>query len=152
MSHPRPDDMLRSIFQLQTELNDHIFDVQDIRADGVRINMEAISEAAKSGKDMVNDLPNQWLVRYSKAMAAELEELDRDLRWKWWSKDKIDLQNIRVELVDILHFLVSAMLAAGLTADDVHRLYVKKQTTNVARQDSGYSIETKDESDNREIT
>ena len=39
-----------------------------------------------------------------KAMKEELCELDDELLWKWWSKDKIDMQNIRVELIDILHF------------------------------------------------
>ena len=64
-----------------------------------------IAEAASRGQLMANDLPNQWLLRYAKAMKEELRELHSDLRWKWWSKDAIDLQNIRVELVDLLHFL-----------------------------------------------
>jgi hypothetical protein len=39
-------------------------------------------------------LPNQWLQRYAKAMEEELVELKAELRWKWWSKDGIDLQNM----------------------------------------------------------
>ncbi len=85
-------------------------------------------------------------------MDDELRELKDSLLWKWWSKDAIDLQNVRVELVDILHFLVSAMLAAGLTADDVYRIYQKKCEVNVARQDTSYSKATKTESDNRSVT
>ena len=71
--------------------------------------------------------------------------------WKWWSKDEIDLQNIRVELVDLLHFLVSAMLCAGLSAEKLHDIYRQKHEVNVARQDSSYSQATKTEQDNRSI-
>ena len=102
-------------------------------------------------KAMVNDLPNQWLLRYAKAMEEEFVELKAELRWKWWSKDGIDLQNIRVELVDLLHFLVSAMISAGLTADKVHDLYRQKHAVNVARQDAGYCLASKTEDDNRGI-
>ena len=93
-------DMLQSIFEMQPDLNDYVFRNNDLRAsDGSRLNMKAISQAARDGQLSVNDLPNQWLVRYATAMEQELGELKEDLLWKWWSKDEIDLQNIRVELV-----------------------------------------------------
>lgn len=145
-------DMLRAIFELQTALNDHVFASNGLRnADGQGLQMAQIAAAAERGQCMVNDLPNQWLLRYAKAMQEELIELKAELRWKWWSKDGIDLQNIRVELVDILHFLVSAMIAAGLTADKVHDLYRQKHAVNVARQESGYCLASKTEDDNRGI-
>ena len=145
-------DMLRAIFELQTALNDHVFTSNGLRhEDGQGLRMAHIAGAAERGQGMVNDLPNQWLLRYAKAMEEELIELKAELRWKWWSKDSIDLQNIRVELVDLLHFLVSAMIAAGLTADKVHDLYCQKHAVNVARQESGYCLASKTEDDNRGI-
>lgn len=150
-STDRPD-MLRAIFELQTALNDHVFDSNGLRnGEGQGLQMTHIAAAAERGQCMVNDLPNQWLLRYAKAMEEELIELKAELRWKWWSKDCIDLQNIRVELVDLLHFLVSAMIAAGLTADKVHDLYRQKHAVNVARQESGYCLASKTEDDNRGI-
>jgi dimeric dUTPase (all-alpha-NTP-PPase superfamily) len=150
---PIDQDRLQEIFALQARLNDHVFSKNGLRDDeGSPLKMETIIRAVAAEKRSVNDLPNQWLVRYSKAMAAELAELDQDLLWKWWSKDEIDLQNIRVELIDILHFLVSAMMCAGLTSDKVHAIYLQKNELNIARQDSNYSQETKDEDDNRSIT
>ena len=55
-------------------------------------------------------------------------------------------QNIKVELVDILHFWVSACQVMGLSAEDVFRMYAQKNAINAKRQDTGYI--TKDESDN----
>lgn len=151
MSEPNAD-MLSNIFAMQTDLNNYVFKKNDIRDEAGRImEMEAIFNAVAAGRLMVNDIPNKWLVNYSKAMEEELKELNEELLWKWWSKDEIDIQNIRVELIDILHFLVSAMISAGLTAEKVFDVYRQKHAVNLNRQDTGYSKQTKTESDNREI-
>jgi hypothetical protein len=145
-------DMLQQIFSMQTELNDYVFSKNRLMDDhGKPLTMATIYNAAASGALKVNDLPNCWLVNYARAMREELHELDADLLWKWWSKDEIDMQNIRVELIDILHFLVSAMICAGLTPDKVFDVYSQKHAVNLNRQDSGYSKESKTEDDNREI-
>ncbi|MBF8269331.1 MAG: xylA [Gammaproteobacteria bacterium] len=145
------NDMLASIFRMQSELNDYVFAKNHLRdKNGETLSMRAIFSAADQGELMVNDLPNAWLSNYTRAMAEELKELDAELLWKWWSKDTIDTQNIRVELIDILHFLISAMLAAGLTAERVFEVYQQKHAVNLNRQDAGYSKATKTD-DNRGI-
>jgi len=149
MPHP---DKLQDIFSLQGELNDGIFVKQDIRGpDGKVLTMGAIHAALERGELGPNGLPNQWLRNYLRALQGESAELEQDLLWKWWSKDKIDIQNIRVEIVDLMHFLTSLALAAGLSADEFHRLYTAKHRVNQDRQDKGYSKETKDEKDNKGI-
>jgi dimeric dUTPase (all-alpha-NTP-PPase superfamily) len=145
-------DMLQNIFEMQTELNDYVFAKNSLtNNDGKALNMDAIFSAINKGELKVNELPNTWLTKYSKAMSEELLELDEELLWKWWSKDEIDIQNIRVELIDILHFLVSAMICAGLTPDKVFDIYCKKHSVNLNRQDSDYSKSTKTESDNKGV-
>ena len=145
-------DMLRHIFALQWELNDYVFERNGIKGVAAEcLTMEAITQEAADGKLSVNDLPNQWIARYARALEEELGELKKDVLWKWWSQDVLDLQNVRVELVDILHFLISAMIAAGLTPEKVYDLYRQKHAVNVRRQDAGYSQATKDEADNKGI-
>ena len=145
-------DKLRDIFTLQGELNDAIFKKQDIRGpDGNVLTMAAIQQAVERGELGPNGLPNQWLRNYLRALKSEADELDQELLWKWWSKDHLDLQNIRVEIVDLMHFLTSLALAAGMSADDFHRLYTAKHRVNQERQDKGYSKDTKDEHDNKAI-
>ena len=119
---------------------------------GRDLTMSAIMRAAAGDERGVNDPPNQWLLNYARAMREELDELDAELLWKWWSRDEIDLQNIRVELIDILHFLVSAMMSAGLTPDKVLDIYRQKHALNLRRQDQGYNRQDKTEDDNRAIT
>ena len=146
------EDMLNNIFAMQTDLNNYVFRKNNIRDDeGNIMEMESIFNAASAGRLKVNDIPNKWLANYSRAMEEELKELNEELLWKWWSKDEIDIQNIRVELIDIMHFLVSAMISAGLTPEKVFDVYKQKHAVNLNRQDSGYSKSTKTENDNREI-
>lgn len=144
--------MLEDIFKMQLELNDYVFKKNSLKdKSGNNLNMKSIMAAAEKEEMLVNDLPNEWLANYSKAIKEELLELDNELLWKWWSKDKIDMQNIRVELIDILHFLVSAMMCAGLTAEKVFDIYQQKHTVNIKRQDTNYNKKTKTEDDNKKI-
>ena len=150
--NPAGHDMLARIFRMQTELNDYVFKKNDLKdVLGNSLTMETIYADVSRGALKVNDLPNTWLSNYSRAMREEIAELDEELLWKWWSKDEIDIQNIRVELIDILHFLVSAMICSGLTPEKVYDIYRQKHAVNLNRQDSGYSKETKTEQDNKNI-
>ena len=146
------EDRLARIFAMQRDLNDYVFRNHGLTGpDGEVLSMEAIFAAVAAGELGVNDAPAVWLRHYSKAMMEEARELREELPWKWWSKDHIDLQNIRVELIDILHFLVSAMISAGLTPEKVYDIYRQKHAVNVRRQDSDYSRASKDDADNRGI-
>ena len=145
-------DMLQRIFAMQTELNDYVFSKNHLVDDhGGQLTMATIFNAVAAGALRVNDLPNRWLGNYARAMREELHELDADLLWKWWSKDEINIQNIRVELIDVLHFLVSAMICAGLTPEKVFDVYRQKHAVNLNRQDTGYSKKSKTEDDNQNI-
>lgn len=145
-------DMLVHIFEIQEQLNDHTFARNNLRTTGGELlTIAAVREALEAQQLGPNDLPNLWLRNYLRALQEEARELERDLLWKWWSKDVIAVQNIRVELVDLLHFLVSLAQCAGLSAEDFYRLYLKKNQVNFQRQEQNYSQATKDESDNRDI-
>jgi len=124
-----PQDMLREIFDQQAQLNR-------------RIGVDTVN--------MPEENQPEWLLNYCRAMTQEIAELTDSVPWKWWARyQDYDRQNARVEVVDILHFLVSAAQVLGMTADDVYELYCKKNRLNVDRQDSGYT--EKDEDDNREL-
>ncbi|MBI3828599.1 MAG: dUTP diphosphatase [Planctomycetes bacterium] len=145
-------DKLEEIFLKQSELNDAIFAKQGIRGpDGEVLTMAAIRKALEREELGPNGLPNQWLRNYLTALKAEAVEVEQDLLWKWWSKDRIDIQNIRVEIVDLMHFLTSMALVAGLSPEDFHRLYTKKHEVNQKRQEDGYSKANKNEADNKGV-
>ena len=55
----------------------------------------------------------------------------------------------KVEVIDLLHFLISIAQVLEITPEDFYEAYAKKNKVNLARQDSGYH--TKDEHDSRHI-
>lgn len=90
----------------------------------------------------------QWVLNYTRAASQELAELVDSVPWKWWAKyQTFDVQNARVEVVDLFHFLISLAQVLGMDARDVHDLYTQKNKVNFQRQDAGYAV--KDEDDNK---
>ena len=134
--------MLREIFEQQAELNRRVgHDTAALRDD---------FDPLQAGK---------WLNDYLMAAANELEELRDCTFWKHWCAEAKegkrfaihDLQNARVEVIDLLFFWVSLAQCVGLNADDCYNLYLQKLDVNHRRQDGRYSMQDKDETDNKAI-
>jgi len=125
---PEPD-MLQAMFDMQMKLNQ-------------RIGVDPPS--------MDQEEQTKWVLNYCRATSQELAELTDSVPWKWWAKyQEFDLQNARVEVVDLFHFIISLGQVLGMDATDIHNLYMQKNKVNFERQDSGYS--EKDESDNQDL-
>jgi dimeric dUTPase (all-alpha-NTP-PPase superfamily) len=45
------------------------------------------------------------------AIIVEAVEAIDSLNWKWWKKQETDILNLKIEMVDILHFLLSSLIA-----------------------------------------
>ena len=122
-------DQLRELFRMQQALNLRI-----------GVDTAGMDDAEKT----------KWILNYCRAMSQEMAELTDSVPWKWWAKyQQFDEQNARVEVVDLLHFLISMAQVLGMSADDVFAAYVKKNAVNFQRQDSGYV--KKDENDSKHI-
>ena len=95
--------------------------------------------------NMTKEEKQKWILNYCRAINQEVAELIDSVPWKWWAKyQNFDEQNTKVEIIDIFHFLISAAQVMGLTADDVHRIYMQKNKVNFERQESGYTEKTED--------
>ena len=124
-----PSDKLDEIFKMQQALN-------------LKIGVDTAH--------MTDEQRIQWVLNYCRAMTQEIAELTDSVPWKWWAKyQKFDKQNARVEVVDLLHFLISIAQVLEMTPEDFSEAYAKKHKVNLARQDSGYV--TKDADDSRHI-
>ncbi len=122
-------DKLEEIFKLQNDLNTRI-----------GVSLDGLDDNAKI----------EWSLNYIRAMQQELAELTDSVPWKWWAKyQTLDLQNAKVEVIDLFHFLVSLAQVFDMTAEDVYNAYLEKNKINHQRQDSGYK--TKDHDDSRHI-
>jgi dimeric dUTPase (all-alpha-NTP-PPase superfamily) len=90
---------MREIFSLQWELN-----------------IQTLANAGKDFESTMND-PEQrliWIENYRKALSAELAELIREVR-----DHGLGTQNGKIEIVDMLHFLVSLSQIVDVKPEDI---------------------------------
>ncbi len=122
-------DRLAQLFELQRQLNRRI-----------GVDTDAMTDEARQ----------QWMLQYCRAASHEVAELTDCVPWKWWAKYQMfDRQNACVEIVDLLHFVISLAQVAGMDADRVFEAYTRKHAVNLQRQDTGYVA--KDENDCRHV-
>ncbi|WP_246370117.1 dUTPase [Mesobacillus zeae] len=116
------NDKLTQMYEMQTQLDSRI--------------------SEERGIDKTTD---EWVVGLTIAMESEIDEIRREVNWKWWKNPReIDKDALQGEVIDLWHFLLSMSRVVGLEADDIHRLYMEKNAENHARQDGtsvkeGYS-------------
>ena len=85
---------------------------------------------------------SDWIQKKSLALIDEVTELLNEVNYKWWKNEKpVDENAVKEELVDILHFFISMCIDAGMTGDELHRIYCQKNAENIARQ-QGLSSKT----------
>lgn len=137
---PEETGSLEDLWPLQAELNRRAgFDTAGLGA--------ALAAAEKDGSlppqgDLRCDV-GRALKNYIDALAAECHELQACLSWKHWYREAKegrqyelrDIQNARVEAIDMLFFWMSICQLLGLEPADVCRLYAKKLGINRRRQD-----------------
>lgn len=137
-------DKLDELFASQAFLNDSIFAKRSLKGQDGQILSTGRLVALARGEDIAPGSDTAtWLANYLKALQDESRELGEEVPWKWWSKERLDMDAIRVEIVDMLHFWISLALVSGLDAGETLRLYRLKNEINLKRQDAGYDASAK---------
>lgn len=106
-------DKLDTIFTMQKSLNDEITTLRHLE----------------------NVTPDQWQQKLTLAMLSEMAEALEGTDFKWWKNKKPkDPDYLKEEIVDMLHFLVSMALRAGMDAEELYARYLAKNKENFDRQ------------------
>ena len=106
-------DKLDTIFTMQKSLNDEITTLRHLE----------------------NVTPDQWQQKLTLAMLSEMAEALEGTDFKWWKNKKTkDPDYLKEEIVDMLHFLVSMALRAGMDAEELYARYLAKNKENFDRQ------------------
>ncbi|MDR2266884.1 MAG: dUTPase [Christensenellaceae bacterium] len=107
------EDKLDTIFNLQKQFDDLVVE---------RRNLHAISV-------------DEWMQKGTLALMSELAELLSETNFKWWKNPKeLNYENIKEELIDILHFLTSACMKVGMDSKETYQRYINKNKENFNRQ------------------
>ena len=69
------------------------------------------------------------------AIVSELAELLAEVTFKWWKNPKpVNDDNVKDELVDILHFFTAACIHSGRDAKELYERYMRKNKEKFDRQ------------------
>jgi dimeric dUTPase (all-alpha-NTP-PPase superfamily) len=115
---------------------DTIFDEQ------LKLNLKVNPEFLNLVKD-TGQVKKDWIDKVSVAMIAEIAEILQTFNnFKWWkNKEEVTeekLKNLRVEVIDVFHFLILMAQLLGMDGQDFYNLYLAKKELNHKRQDNGY--------------
>jgi dimeric dUTPase (all-alpha-NTP-PPase superfamily) len=107
-------DMLRALFEMQKELDSVVFEQH---ADKLPTSL------------------SDWVMKYTTALESEIDEIRREVNWKWWKGEKeIAMEKLHEEVSDLWFFLIALTQRVGMSADDIFKVYQKKREENFARQ------------------
>lgn len=110
-------------------------EIKDFWLWNTRAIEDEISEAYDAlggvSNDGVNSIGNAvwkpWKSNYKKAYSMKISDLSED-----------DVKELKMELVDIQHFIFNLMISVGMTAEELYNYYRSKNIENIARQERGY--------------
>ena len=89
-------------------------------------NAQMLATMARMQEEHNLQVHPQWReqgYRYYRAIWVECAEMLDHFGWKWWKHQQPDLEQVKLELVDIWHFGLSEMIRADELSDDVaHQL------------------------------
>ncbi len=89
---------------------------------------------------------DEWVQKGVIALIAELIEVVNEVNYKWWKNPfEVDIDRLKEEMIDVLHFYISTCMKIGITPDEVLKLYKDKTMENKLRQmglsqKKGYAI------------
>lgn len=101
----------------------------------VIFDMQRMLDADIESRRNLSFSREEWIMKDTLAIMAELGELINEVNFKWWKNQKpVDDACVKEELIDILHFFVSMCIRAGMDADELFEVYKQKNKDNFDRQ------------------
>jgi dimeric dUTPase (all-alpha-NTP-PPase superfamily) len=80
----------------------------------------------------------KWTKEYLMCIQCESVELLEELpfkHWKDYSNFKVNLPEVKYEVIDLLHFWLDICLVWGITGKEVMQYYISKNIQNFQRQE-----------------
>lgn len=110
---------------------------------------ECFDQDVIKNRGLADITPEQWIQKQTLAMLSELAELIAEVNFKWWKNPKeVNYDNVKEELVDILHFFVGMCNRMGMGSEELYNRYRLKNKENFDRQyglskKHGYELDDK---------
>lgn len=97
--------------------------------------MQSLFDNEVMERRQLNFSVEEWIQKEVLAIVSELSEVLDEVNYKWWkNKKQLDVDALKEELIDVLHFFVGMCLRVGMSADELLEIYMKKNKENFDRQ------------------
>lgn len=136
-------DKLDRIFAGQKELMQHYKKISEDHHSKIFKQGVLFSDEAWQGSDSnLHTKEGNYLIRdMLNSAVQEIGEVIQSMKnWKSWKSTEVptDVDHFKEEMIDVLHFLIEAMILSGFTSEEMYDLYFKKNEVNHFRQESNY--------------
>ena len=89
---------------------------------------DALGGVSNNGETSIgNAVWKPWKSNHKKAYTMKISDLSPE-----------DVKELKMELVDIQHFLFNMMISVGMTAEELYNFYISKNKENIRRQENNY--------------
>ena len=89
---------------------------------------DALGGISANGETSIgNAVWKPWKSLHKKAYELKVSDLSEE-----------DQKELKMELVDIQHFLFNMMISVGMTAEELYNFYLSKNKENIRRQQNNY--------------
>jgi phosphoribosyl-ATP pyrophosphohydrolase len=125
-------DMLAMIFEGQQALITRYHDIEQLRGANV-IDPENFGH--------LDNRFVQWRIKdLMQRCIEEMMEAANTLKNKPWKQSEVPTDQVHFyeEVADALHFFIEMCITAGMSAEDLARIYHRKHAVNLFRQESRY--------------
>ncbi len=96
--------------------------------DEISESYDALGGISNNGETSIgNAVWKPWKQNYKKAYSMKISDLPES-----------DLKELKMELVDIQHFVFNMMISVGMTAEELYNFYLSKNKENIRRQENNY--------------
>ncbi len=91
-------------------------------------------------KNLTLEEKEKWTKEFILCCSNELNEILDWINWKHWktNKKKVNIIEVKYEIIDLLHFVLSLMLVWDMDEKEIFDLYFTKNKENFERQKKGY--------------
>ena len=89
---------------------------------------DALGGVSNNGETSIGNAGwKPWKSNHKKAYEMKISDLSED-----------DVKELKMELVDIQHFIFNMMVSVGMTAEELYNYYISKNKENIRRQENNY--------------
>jgi len=105
--------------------------------------LDIMFEKQKQLQRILGTYPKYMDEQYIKDMVlaahVELTEILNETPWKPWKQNQeLYPLRYRAEIADLMHFVINLCIVAEMSHEELFRLYMEKNKTNIERKRGGY--------------